>query len=74
MMRGDETVVISGKLITPFGFGIKVHEVFERHGTYFDSRISIFTYNPYTRRLTNERLLDKNEAGDLNLILQFENL
>ena len=74
MMRRDETVVISGKLITPFGIGIKIHDVFDRHGTYFGSRISIFTYNPYTRRLTNERLLDKNEARNLNLILQFENL
>ncbi len=73
-MVTDETLNISGRYISAFGIGIKVHDVFDINDNYFGSRISLFTYNPYSKKLKTIRILSKNEARDLNFILQFENL
>ena len=74
MIANENTYRANGRYIEAFGFGVKVHDVFDSNNNYFGSRISLFYYNPYSKKVNLIRLLKKQEARDLNFILQFENL
>ncbi|GEM_PF-5513619 len=70
----DETVNIGGYWIKSFGFGVKVHDLYDSRERYSGSRLTLFEYNPYLKKLKNLRLLSRREADILAFILDYENL
>lgn len=70
-LTNEHTLKTNGRCIMAFGFGIRVHDVFDLNNNYFGSRISLFYYDPYNRKVNFVHLLDKQEAIDLSFIIQF---
>ncbi|RKY01917.1 MAG: hypothetical protein DRP55_03605 [Spirochaetes bacterium] len=65
-LTNEHTLKTNRRYIMAFGFGIKVHDVFDLNNNYFGSRISLFYYDLYNRKVNFVRLLDKQEAIDLS--------